>query len=71
MVGGPHVPDFQFYVTDDRYSVRSLLLVTASSRCGARRIAQRVLGQPHHHAVEVWEREQQLFTLSEADPRNS
>jgi hypothetical protein len=59
------VRDFQFYVTDDRYGVPSLLLVTVADPCGAHRVAQRVLAEPHHHAVEVWERESRLFTLTE------
>ena len=63
--------DYQFYVTDDRYTVQSLLLVTSMDPCGARRIAQRVLAEPHHHAVEVWEREQRLFTLKETPPQSA
>jgi hypothetical protein len=30
---------------------------------GARRVAERVLAEPHHVAVEVWERGGKLFTL--------
>jgi hypothetical protein len=60
------VRDYQFYVTDDRYDVPSLMFVTVRDPCRAHRIAERILHEPHHHAVEVWERERQLFTLSEA-----
>jgi hypothetical protein len=67
MVGGRNVRDFQFYVTDDRYAVRSLLIVTVMDESAACRIAKRILGEPHHHTVEVWDRDGRVFTLGETD----
>ncbi len=55
--------DFQFYVTDDRYSVPSFLLVTVMDEEGARRIARRMLAEPHHRAVAVWDQNGKLFTM--------
>lgn len=60
--------DFQFYVTDDRYAVPSLRLVTAMSETDARRTAARLLQDRHHHAVEVWERGELLFRLGKPEP---
>ena len=55
--------DFQFYVTDDRYAVRSLLIVTVASEDDARRTAQRIVAEPHHLAVEAWEAGVRRFAL--------
>jgi hypothetical protein len=57
------VRDFQFYVTDDRYTVPSLLLVTVMDQDAACRIAERIIGEPRHMAVEVWDRNGRLFSL--------
>ncbi len=65
MDGGRNVRDFQFYVTDSRYAVPSLMMVTTMSEADARRTAERMLAEPHHHAVDARERGQRLFTLSE------
>ncbi len=55
--------DFQFFVTDDRYDVRSLMFVQTSDAERARVLAARLLAEKHHHAVEVWSDDQRLFTL--------
>jgi hypothetical protein len=62
------VQDFQFYVTDDRYEVRSLLLVTATGQCRAHHIAERILAESHHHAVEVWRGDAKLYSLGDPNP---
>ena len=62
------MPDFQFYVTDDRYAVRSLMLVQTRDVCAARRLAERMLRDPHHLAVEVYANDALLFKVgSESD----
>jgi hypothetical protein len=60
--------DFEFYVTDDRYVVRSLLVVTMIDASDALAAAERLVGEPHHLAVEVWERGERLFSLNATDP---
>jgi len=67
-MGAEPMPDFQFYVTDDRYSVPSLLFVAARDARSARTMAERMLNEEHHHGVEVWRGEHKLFSLAEADP---
>jgi hypothetical protein len=57
--------DFQFYVTDDRYTVASLYLLSIRDEDSARRIAERILVDPHHIAVDVWERDTKLFSIGE------
>ena len=47
--------DFQFYITDDRYAVPSLLMVSVLDDEGAREAAERIVAEPHHLVVEVWE----------------
>jgi hypothetical protein len=67
-MGAEPMPDFQFYVTDDRYSVPSLLFVAARDARSARTMAERMLDEEHHHGVEVWRDERKLFSVAEADP---
>ena len=56
--------DFQFYVTDDRYSVPSLLFVEATDANAARAIAERLLRErEHYHVIEVWERDARVFSV--------
>ena len=58
---------FQFYVTDDRYSVRSLMLVETHDMQAARTLAQRLLAEgPHYHRIDAWADELLLFSLREA-----
>lgn len=57
--------DFQFYVTDDRYGVRSLVLVQTRDEIAARPLASRLLTNKHYHGVEVWCEERKLFALNE------
>jgi hypothetical protein len=58
---------FQFYVTDDRYSVRSLMLVETHDTPAARALAQRLLAQdPHYHRIDAWADELLLFSVREA-----
>jgi hypothetical protein len=67
-VGGPHVQDFQFFVTDDRSTVRTVMFVQTLNADRARFLARRLLNETHHHAVEVWSDDRRLFTISDADP---
>ena len=63
--------DFQFYVTDDRYAVRSLLLVTVANEDAAHRAAERIVGEPHHVAVEAWTDGVRRFLLIRGPPETS
>ena len=67
-MGVAPMPDFQFYVTDDRYSVPSLLFIATRDAKSARTMAERMLADEHQHGVEVWRDEHKLFSLAEADP---
>ena len=60
--------EFQFYVVDDRYSVRSLMLVQSRDKTAARALAARMLGNRHYHSIEVWSGDARLFSLDDADP---
>ena len=61
--------DFQFYVTDSRFSVRWLMFVQTKSAETARSMAHRLLANLHNLAVEVWDGDDRLFTLDAADGR--
>ena len=50
-------------MTDDRYRVPTLKFVDTPDVLAARSLAQRMLENPHHRAVEVWDAERALFTL--------
>ena len=63
--------DFQFYVTDDRYAVRSLLMVTVADEGAARRAAARIVGEPHHLAVEAWRAGVRRFLLIRPRPESA
>ena len=54
---------YALYIDDDRYSVPTLLFVTANDDTAVRRIAREKLSEPHHKAVEVLEGEQILVRL--------
>ena len=60
--------DFQFFVTDDRYEVPSLMLVQTKDAMSARELAQRLLNERHHHLIEVRRGDVLLFTLTDAVP---
>ena len=62
--------DFQFYVTDDRYGVRSLMFVQTKDERAACSLARRMLKNTHYHTIEVWREERQLFSLGDP-PRAS
>lgn len=55
--------DFQFFVTDDRYSVPSLMFVQTRDLNAARTLAEQMLTHAHYCAVEVWAGEVRLFTV--------
>ena len=57
--------DFQFFVTDDRYSVPSIMFVQTKDEGAARQLAERLLINKYYHAVEVWDGEARLFALAE------
>jgi len=59
------MPDFQFYVIDDRYTVPSLLFVHRPNAAAARTMAERMLDHEHYRGVEVWRDEHKLFSLGE------
>jgi hypothetical protein len=59
------VEDFQFYVTDVRYGVRSLMLVQTADEKSACSLAKRMLTNKHYHQIEVWRDERQIFSLSD------
>jgi hypothetical protein len=62
-----NVQDFQFYVTDDRYSVPSLMFVQTKDEASAHDLAARLLDNKNYHAVDVWQDDTRLFTLTD-DP---
>lgn len=62
---------FQFFVTDARYSVRTLKFVETRDALAARSLAERMLDDPNHIAVEVWDAKRQLFSLEAPDPHLS
>jgi hypothetical protein len=57
------VQTYALYIEDDRYSVPTLLFVTANDDSAIRRIANEKLSEPHHKAVEVLEGEQILVRI--------
>ena len=58
--------DFQFYVTDDRYTVPTLLFVQSRNVATARDLARRMMTDPHHRGVDVWTDDTLIFSLDEA-----
>jgi len=46
--------DFQFLISDERYSVPTLTIIQAGDVEAARTHAMRLLHEPNHYAVEVW-----------------
>ena len=63
--------DFQFYVIDDRYSVRSLMLVQTKDEVTALSLAGRMLENQHYRGIEVWRGDRKLFNVGEGDPRSA
>jgi hypothetical protein len=63
LAGVRRIQSFQFFVTDDRYRVPTLKFVDSADVLAARSLAQRMLENPHHRAVEVWDADRALFTL--------
>ena len=64
------VRDFRFLVTDDRYSVLTLLFVEAEDAGAARALASRLLLEhAHYHAIEAWDAEEHLFTVGDPSRR--
>ena len=57
---------YTLYIEDDRYSVPTLLFVSASDDASARRIAREKLSDPHHLAVELREDERVICRLAPA-----
>jgi hypothetical protein len=56
--------DFQVYIDDDRYTVPSLYLITASSEAHARVMAAELLeASEHHQGVELWLGGEAVFAL--------
>ena len=55
--------DFQFYVTDVRYTVPTVMLVQAKDAVNARLIADQVVKARYHSAVEVWQDDRRLFII--------
>jgi hypothetical protein len=65
------VRDFQLIVADDRKRVADLLLVCVRDETRAREIAERILGESHHHVgVEVLEFGRRLFAVSRTRSRS-
>ena len=59
--------DFQFLVTDDRYSVPSLRFVEAKDADAARAIAERLLLEhENYHVIDAWEGGAHAFTVGVA-----
>ena len=60
---------FQFLVTDDRYTVPTLLFVESVSRVAAKALAKRQLeSDRHYRAVEVWEGDAMILSLATKGP---
>ncbi len=59
---------FEFYVTDDRYGVASLVFIQTKDEPSARSLAERMLTNAHYHAIEVWRGKHKLFSLNDLDP---
>jgi len=56
--------DFEVYIDDDRYSVPTLYLITATGEQGARAKAQEVLdASDHHQGVELRQDGERIFVL--------
>ena len=62
---------FQILITDDRYSVPTLIIFPAEDAERARLAAKRLLADEHHLAVEVWDDETRLFALPKPTRRRS
>jgi hypothetical protein len=60
------VRDFQFFITDDRYSLPTLRIVQAVSAVRASEMAERMFAEgPHHLGVEVYEDSLRVFATGE------
>jgi hypothetical protein len=57
------VQTYALYIEDDRYSVPTLLFVTANDDTAARRIACEKMSEPYHRGVEVLKGEQILVRI--------
>jgi hypothetical protein len=58
------MPDYRFFIKDERYTVPTLSIVSAVSLPRARELAeQRLLESPYHVAIEVWNDEGLLFSV--------
>jgi hypothetical protein len=66
------MPDFEVYIDDDRYSVPSLYLITASSQVRARAMAEELLaGSDHHRGVELRQDGEPLYALGSFSVRRA
>ena len=60
---------FQFLVTDDRYTVPTLVFVESLSKAAAKALAKRQLeSDRHYRAVEVWEGDAMIYSLAAPAP---
>jgi hypothetical protein len=60
--------ELQFFTTDDRYSVPSLLMVQTKDISAARALAERLLAEnTHYEGIDVWADEKLIFSLDHAD----
>ncbi len=57
---------FQFYVTDERHGVRSLVHVQTKDADSAHTMAERLLANIDYRLIEVWDGDDQLFALDAA-----
>jgi hypothetical protein len=58
------MPDYRFFIKDERYSVPTLSFVSAVDLRRARELAeQRLLESAHHISIEVWNDEGLLFSV--------
>jgi hypothetical protein len=60
------VQTYALFIEDDRYTVPTLVFVTANNDTLVRRIACEKLSEPHHRAIEVLEGEQILVRIERA-----
>ena len=54
---------YALFIEDDRYSVPTLVFVTANDDTAVRRIACEKLSEPHHRAIEVRDGEAMLARI--------
>jgi hypothetical protein len=63
---------FQFFVTDDRYGVRSVMFVDVKDADAARDLAGRILADNAHYSViEVFAADKLLFSVGEGSSPSS